>query len=409
VDYQTKQFRYDRLVNAFFPDHPISEPILPYEKKPVQSPKARVTSAYSSTVFPNGEFGVGYVKPPKKSAEDARQERGEIIGRTIESAYRLHTLEDGTVLVDSTDDVGRLVPKLGIPVESSQAPKKYGLKGITSHGRKMLRNAGHCLDVAFRSRYGYLCQMGTLTIPSLEPERMRIICQRWGDIVRRFFQECKRRYKKLRLPFHYCSCTEIQPGRWESRREVGLHLHFLFVSVKVSNNWSLPDQWVRDTWRRIMTKYSGCENVPKNLNYRRDAVKQSSAAYIAKYASKGSEFVQEVADEMGEDCIPSQWWSMSASMRKCIKDCTYRSRSEQAELLLHICRHELDEYLRYIRVATIEERCIDKVTGQEVIGDRVIGYGGLLTPVGVKLFQPTDINTRIKGLLAYTLDNECGN
>lgn len=404
MSHQLSRYILEKMLAHHYPGETVDTLRIDYEEKTHKELRPVPTSAYSCHIYPNGEFGVGYIPVPKKTTEDSRQDRGEVHGRIITEVARTHELVDGTVLIDSTDLIQVSVPKLGIPLESSQTKKKYGLKGITSHGRKMLRNGGHCLDVAFRHRRGYLPQMGTLTVPSLSPDRMRVMCQRWGDIVRRFFQECKRKYKKLGMPFHYCCCTEIQPGRWEERREVGLHLHFLFIAKRIKGDWSMPDQWVRDTWRRVITKYVGDDGVPENLNYRRDTVKQSSAAYLAKYASKGTEFIKEVAEEVGEDCIPSQWWSMSASLRHCIHKCTYSSRGSQAELLLHICRHELDEYLRFVRVATITEEWHNKATGALESRERIIGYGGLLDMPGRRLFQPADMNACIKLLLPSTLD-----
>lgn len=399
-----QEFQWNTIVKAFFPHEEIHVLKLDYKPKPRLKVTLPPNPMYSATIYPNGEFGIGYVPVQKKRAEDARQDRGVICDTQFTEQERIHELEDGTKYIDSTEFVQMPSPKFSLPVESSQRRKKYGLKGITGYGRKMIRNGGHCIDQALKYSRRYFAQMGTVTIPSLSAERMRVICLEWSNIVRRFFQECKRRYKKLGMPFHYVSCTEIQPNRWENRREVGLHLHFLFIASKHNNEWSLPDQWVRDTWKRCITTYVGEEEVPENLNYRREAVRESSAAYLAKYASKGTEFVEEVAEEMGEECLPSQWWSMSSSIKNCIKKTTVKSRGDQAELLLHVCRHEIKPYLRYVRVVEIPGENIDSETGEAGDGARIIGYGGMLSAEGMAMFLPTDITKRIKELLPCTLD-----
>lgn len=408
MDYNFSQFECDRDLRNLkdsLPDETISPPILYAKPTRAKYFNPRADSYFSSRVYPNGECSIGYVPASRQSAEDSRQDRGEILGRKIVLLPTVHTLENGDEYIDTTDLYEALPPKLGITLELSQPPKKYGLKGITGYGRKMLRNGGHCLDVSVKGYRGRLPQMGTLTLPSLEPERMRLICVHWGDIVKRFFQECKRHYKRQGLHFDYCSCTEIQPKRWEVRREVGLHLHFLYVSVRITKGqWSMDDQWVRDTWRRTIIRFTGAHQVPLQLNFRREPIRQSSAAYLAKYASKGTEFIQEVADECGAECLPSQWWSMSARLKRCIKNNTQTSRSGQAEMLLHICKENMTEYLRYCWVATIPIKVSIDDFASVSVGERVVGYGGLLTQSGCQHFQATDINQRIKSQLNCTLD-----
>lgn len=370
-------------------------------------PNSRPGREVSARVFPNGEFGVGYVPRKGISAKERRYEEERRYAE--DNAYYDADIEINADMPEGFIYTRKLVmplpPKLGIGAESSQEARKYGLNGITAHGRKMLRSAGHIMDTVAKSGGGYYPQMGTLTIPSLEPERMMEICRNWSDIVRRFFQECRRRYARFGKIFDYASCTEIQPGRWVDRGEVGLHVHFLFVAFRINRKlWSLPDQWVRDVWRRILVYYVGEGGVPHNLNYRRETVRQSSAAYIAKYASKGAEFIKEVAERVGREALPSQWWSISSRLRTVIKRHTILSTGTTAELLLSICREDMTDYLKYKREITLKVYPNEYAASHNCPEEILLGYGGMLSPAGFAFFTPDDYNRSIIKNMHTTLD-----
>lgn len=370
-------------------------------------PSLRPGRSVSARVFPNGEFGVGFVPQRGISAQDRRYERERRDSwDNAEMVADVQISPDGEQMYYTRTLVPQLPdPKLGTGTELSQATRKYGSKGITAHGRKMLRNAGYIFDVVAKSGGGYLPQMGTLTIPSLEPERMREICVHWGDIVKRFFQECRRRYARFGKTFDYASCTEIQPGRWNDRREVGLHIHFIFIAFRLNRKvWSLPDQWVRAVWRRVLVRYVGEAGVPANINYRREGVRDSSAAYLAKYASKGADFIAEVSTELGPEALPSQWWSINRRVRDCIRRHTILSTGHQADLLLCICREGMEEYLLYSREVVLDTGCTEYAKSIGCPEKILLGYGGRLSPDGRRLFTWEGYYGSIIRFMSLTVD-----
>jgi len=370
------------------------------------APPMRADRSISARIFPNGEFGVGYVPYRGISAQDRRYENDCKYARdNAEIVPDVQISPDGEQFTYGRKIIpGFPPPKLGIGSQSSQPGKKYGLKGITSYGRKMLRNAGHLIDKTCENQYNRLPQMGTLTVPSYHPDTMQLICVHWGDIVRKFFQECKRRYAKFRYPFDYASCTEIQPKRWLERHEVGLHVHFLFVAIRLGRNkWVLPDNWVRETWGRILGHYLGVGDLPQLPNYRRDTVRKSSAAYIAKYASKGTQFIKEVAESVGEDFIPSQWWSMSSRLRDGIRRHTILSTGVVAEKLLVVARMGVSEYVRYVRVASLTIENNEYSKSHDCPEEIVLGYGGLLSAIGFGLFTDGNYYASIKAMFPRTI------
>lgn len=312
-----------------------------------KSPRAVVRGVFSLVLYPNGEFGLGRLKNAQKSTEDKRQERNQVAEFQFAMVSRPIQLEDGRTLHDSTDKIW-LPTKLGSSNELSQAKRKYGRKGITGYGRRMVRNCAYVMEKSLR--YKNKLQMGTLTIPSLPEEQMLIICENWAYLVKRFYEQCKRRYEQRGLNWDYVSVTEIQPKRWETRHEVGLHLHFLFVShwIDEDREWSLPDNWVRETWKRTLCGVLGTSDGMPTPNYRRECVRVSAAGYMAKYMSKGAEQIQAVIDEKGEEWLPSQWWSASLSLRRCVKAACLRTTGEIAEMILDVCEKRLEGWLHYV-------------------------------------------------------------
>lgn len=361
----------------------------------------------SAKIYPNGEFGVGYVRKKKTSAVDRRYEADRrYADENAEIIADIEISPDGESFTYGRKIIpGTVPPKLDLAPQSSQPRKKYGLNGITSYGRKMIRNAGHCLDVAVRGRYGRTLQMGTLTIPSLPSRYMRSIAMNWHHIVRRFFQECKRESSKHRYRFDYVSCTEIQPQRLDTRNEVGLHLHFLFVAIRVSKSqWVLSDSWIREVWRRVLSRYVDSYPLPDNLQYKRIPVSISGAAYVAKYASKGDKSIKQVAEQFGNEYLPSQWWSCSSGLKRCVKEHTIRSSTVLAEKLLVIARWGVSDYIKYIRVATMSTNTNVHGKSKNCPEEIILGYGGLLSYSGLRLFAPRNQSQSIKLSMFCTLD-----
>lgn len=338
----------------------------------------------SCRVYPNGEFGVGRLPAPKKTADDERYDRWEVEGHKYYLDGRPYELEDGTVLHDATDKIQLPAPKLGTVHELSQPPKKYGKTGITNYGKRVVRNAGFLMEERFGKG---ILQMGTLTIPSLDEPCMLVICSNWALLQKRFFEKCKRRYAKYHRPWMYVSVTEIQPRRWSQYNECGLHIHFLCPSyfLGLHGCYTLDDNWVRNAWRECLSNLLAThfpdgfrDDMLPAPNYRREKVKKSAAAYLGKYMSKGSDICLEVCKDLGEEWLPSQWWSCSSNLKKWLKSRIINSWGHTAEMLMNICRREDSAYLLYSTSVEIES-----LLG----GVRIIGYSGRLTAYGYSMIQ----------------------
>lgn len=352
------------------------------------------TRVYSSHIFPNGEFGVGLIPPEKKRAEDKRYDAHIVNGVKYCEVGRMHELETGEIYRDTNDKVWEPSSKLGIGLKLSQKNSKgvnrYGSKGLTGYGKKCIRNIGEYLG---QRADGGLSMMGTLTIPLLSLEGNKRICKNWGDIVRRFFQKCKRLYEKHGYQFDYVSCTEIQPKRLEKYGDCGLHLHFLYKAyyVKRIDTWILPDSWVRLVWkaeilRVLENEASGVhadisKTKAQTLNYRRDTVHTSAAAYLSKYIAKGAEMIARIKDELGEEYLPKQWWSADSRSKQWLKDNIIADRGGIAEMLIYACKYGNAEIVQYCSEMTIDTRAR---------GTIVVGYCGRLTEYGMSLVKSLD-------------------
>lgn len=353
---------------------------------PLTAVKPQSAAVYSAIIYPNGEFGMGYIKSDKRRAEEKRFDNGIVHGIKNTLVPREHELLNGAKLYDS-GDMHYDSYILDSPHKSSQT-KPYGTKGITPYGKKMIRNGVSIIENVLR-RPGDLPQFSTLTLPPLSPECEKYICSVWADLQRRFFQECKRKYQKHGRLFHYASCTEIQPKRWKERRFVGLHLHFVYNAMysHVDKKWVITDTWVRDCWCRIindtLSKWCQTEGITPPqfswVSYRREKITKSAEAYIGKYLSKGGDIIPEVLEEKGAEYLPKQWWSMSSYVRYVIKTKTINSRDDILVEHLVNCIKNNDEGIIYCYPSLGETHDLS-INGTGVTRTVIYGYGGKLCP-----------------------------
>lgn len=361
-----------------------------YTSLPVAHPRVG-NRAYSCTIYPNGEFGVGLIPPKKKTKQDSDYDSQIVDGIKYSEVSRKYEMEDGSILYDKTDKYLEASNKLGIPYESSQnkksEKKRTGLQGITGYGRRAIRNIAMQIE---RGPEIGIPQMGTLTIPLLSREANMVICQNWGEVVRRFFQACRRVYAKSNIYFRYISATEIQEKRFKKYGDCGLHLHFVYKAVyDISNKkWLLQDNYVRKIWKdilmQVLNKFGSSLELDKDklrntsVNYRREKIEKSASAYMAKYLSKGTEIINDIIQALGEEFIPRQWWSSDALSKKVLKKSLIRSQTNIASLLVDICNIQDEFLLRYSSPVYMQSG-----TGQELC----IGYAGMLSNEGMKFIR----------------------
>lgn len=272
---------------------------------------------YSGRVFPSGDFSIGVVPAPKQRPSDEEYERTR--GRMTRQVVRWQ--ENGIDYHEvSYAPKSCVSPPPNLVSGTKLAHRgKYGSKGITGYGKKMVRSGAKILQ----EEWGLRCTgFGTLTLPSFSPDDMATIAQSWGILVKRFFEEFKREQRRNGGDERYVCVTEIQEARFKDSGELGLHIHFVYKArpTAYSANWFISANWCRHTWRRILANRLGhvCADIP-TPRCELKLVRKDAAGYLGKYMSKGGKILEKVKECMPSVALPSQWWGISGDLRRDIK------------------------------------------------------------------------------------------
>ena len=247
----------------------------------------------SGKVWPNGEFSCGskpvyeWVELTGAELQAQLQKESERIG--LLNGSKSHIWE-GDMFI--------------------REPRR-GEKGITSHGRKMVKSAALKLE----QKYGYRnLSFATVTLPELTDDDATRVTANWSQITRVFFQKLGRRVKAKKGTWNYVAVTEIQPKRFNESAFLGLHVHFVFVG-KCYSAWYLSPSDVRECWSSTVQRYCGtgynwrsCENVV--------SCKPGVGDYLGKYISKGTTELERAIKENPLAFMPSSWYSLSSGLRK---------------------------------------------------------------------------------------------
>ena len=279
----------------------------------------------SAKVWPNGEFTLGYKWEGEEgqASEEWAWTGGSNGLSQAELDIRLECIHGWLDAVAETYSVsGRLATAL-LTLSSARnsrktvEPGKYGLKGITTTGSKMLRSAAYIME------RDYGCPdvtMGTFTVPHLEQSERVLLAQKWGSLTNRLLEYLRRELQEQGRPPVVAGCTEIQSARLEARSEGYLHLHVIWPAHSNKGRlWSVEIGEVRAWWKAAIERIVGreLECAPR---VETAIVEKSVEAYLGKYLSKGNDdcLGQFVAD-LGYESVPGQWWFMTAYLKKKIR------------------------------------------------------------------------------------------
>lgn len=251
----------------------------------------------SGRLWPNGEFSQGFRKLPGDEPLDMRS------------------------LADSwgpEEGGGGDTPPIDlVSLVNSHTPKaQRGELGITTYGRRMLRNGVHILSESYPNHPQTL---GTLTVPALQREERMELGGNWSEVVRQTIQWLTRQLGRKGLPQMVLSCSEIQPSRLETDKGAYLHLHLIWVNPpKRSEGWGIDAGALRSFWDSLLARMTGNSTLPSaniDLRYVRGNVERE----LSKYLSKGSTVLRGAAEDLGVENMPRTWWNMSKPLRDAIK------------------------------------------------------------------------------------------
>lgn len=324
---------------------------------------------YSLRVWPNGEFGLGYVRrfnreftppePPSSSDVKYSWTLSELI--SVEAAIAVYgsmsaamekfvpgfyaaTLEEITPLGSSN-------------VSNSHKRKPRGSGGITSYGKRMLRNGCYLLEQWAGKRN---IAMVTCTLPPGPDGFEQAFSNQWAEIVRIFTQWLHRRLKAAGGCPWVLGCTEVQPQRQARDGGLPLHLHVVF-QARVGKQYTLTPSDICAAWERaVVACIPQSECLSFEASTRIEGVKKSVTRYLSKYISKGSTIPAEDLEEQGYK-MPSSWWHGVGKFKKAIARLMITTCDEDARMV-HDAMYDHPELFGYIGKVFIgkegEERCI---------------------------------------------------
>ena len=251
----------------------------------------------SGRLWPNGEFSQGYKRTPGDEPLDTRS-----------LADSWGPEQGGGGDTPPLDLVN--VPNL------NKRTTQRGELGITTYGRRMLRNGVYILRERFPN---HPLTLATLTLPPLQSSDRRELSGQWGSVVHQTLQWVQRELKRKGLPPLVLSCSEIQPSRLETEGGAYLHLHLVWVNPpKRSAGWGVSSERLRTFWDDLLKRVTGLDNLPTaniDLQWARGDVSRE----LSKYLSKGSSVLSKAADDLGAENLPRTWWNMSKALRDLIK------------------------------------------------------------------------------------------
>lgn len=260
-----------------------------------------------------------------------------------------------------------------VPIRPTRAKK--GLKGISSYGRRMIRNACHLLEQEFgHGRVGF----GTLTLPDLSSEDYQNVVGNWPKLVKNFTKWLKRRLTFKGVTPMIGSVTEIQEKRYERTGKAYPHLHFVYpCRPRASCQWYVSASEIRVEWKRLVSALCASD-------YAFDAacdctvIKKSVGAYLSKYLSKGTIGLEEMLSNGLPESAISHWWGITKEVRSRIRAGTLRA-AELAQWMWGAIPHLRAAggiiYLTWVYVET------------RLQGERCVGASGLLHKEIVKMLH----------------------
>lgn len=280
-------------------------------------------------LWPNGEFTVGYAPcggmEVLESAEEYAAKWTPPLGSSIPSNSHRH--RDG-------------------------GAAKRGTKGLTSHGKRVLRNAAWRMQRLYGKRS---LSFVTLTLPSLSYEEYWNLSTCWSEVVRVFFQKISRALDRKGLPSCYLSCTELQPERTQRDEVPALHLHFVVVGRwRGRGAWAFTPKFFRDSWAEVLELYVG-HPVVRDALENVQMVKKDVSAYLAKYMSKGVSMASPPRSDGTGWSLPTCWYNCSIKLRRWVLD-NVRRHPRLMEALETACRDgSMDWWSYYWHSGVVEE------------------------------------------------------
>lgn len=264
----------------------------------------------SGTLWPNGEFTFAYV--PDSVTQVTRGEECSW------AATGPGESDGGASPLDLT--LLNNLPEQNPTVTRGGRKARYGLKGMTSRARRMVRSSAFLLQERYgKERLSFL----TLTVPPLgDVASERRLASRWHDAVRYLLRRLKTLLALRKLPPYVVGVSEIQVARYAKSGQFPLHLHTVFVGRRRKRGaWGIHYSELRKAWADILQGIVGHSIETRYLENVKE-VKKDAGNYLGKYMSKSQNEINKVLDDGNEWMLPKQWWFSSKEMKCWLKSRT---------------------------------------------------------------------------------------
>lgn len=302
---------------------------------------------FSGRIWPNGEFGLGSIRCKKMDPPQPCSLHPEAEWRAL--ALQTHGLDNLTKFVRATE---KDMASMGSSTVSNShsLSQRRGLKGITCHGAKLVRNGAYLLQ----KRHGRSClSFLTCTVPGMGRADLEAIASNWSRITRVFVQKLRRRLIAHGLSGEVVGVTEVQERRLSRRSEFALHLHLLFQGANLPYQWKINSSEYREMWNSVIEIV-----VPRSLwtsedsSTRVESIRFCAEGYLGKYMSKGRKAIASTVEAGYADCLPSSWYICTLSLRRNVAARTLKLFGDSANYLHELLETAPDifSYLSVIRI-----------------------------------------------------------
>jgi len=302
--------------------------------------------AVTLKVHPSGWISQGYIR----TAPDLSLQK---YGRAYQIA--LNSVDEHNSLTGRLRNdfvVSRVsFPSLGLSTLANLRREKSvrGRKGMTSYQRHQVRDGCTLLENQYGRKH---LSFFTGTLPTMEHEASN---EEWRHLVKLWRDRMVRALRLKGLPDHIVACFEVQEKRLQTRGELCLHIHAVFVGRNPMETWAFSTGELQQIWNdclKVVFKQR-LENANLTASTNVQRVKKSAVGYLGKYMSKSISTICNVLASNKETSLPSTWVMLTQSMKQLVKQSVKYMTGHHAENVLDLLKGNLERYVRWSKAVTV--------------------------------------------------------
>ena len=211
--------------------------------------------------------------------------------------------------------------RLGLSLlRNSQNRSRTGLKGITPHGKRQVRDSCRLME-GMKKR----CAMWTVTLTD-EDYIALSVSRKWPKFQRRVIDLLCRYLKSHGDPAVVIAVCEIGSKRFSRTGRPDPHIHVITTGWgrrHPEGGWLLsPDRM--DQLVSQAAQYAGLPLADRRAASSIAEVRHSVASYMSKYLTKEMPVDLDKVEPEVQALVPHQWWNQSAACKALVDGCVFR-------------------------------------------------------------------------------------